>query len=262
MSATPSQFLEKPLLTSPGQPLRVAVYSRIAHGIRSGVLVAGAALPREIELGVALGVSRTVVREALMLLEEDGLITTKRGVGRFVAEAVPHVGLEEFRPLDMVLAEPDATIVVRNVEISLQETTDFVSSHIALEPGSQMWFREAVVSRDDGPIAIVQEYLPADDDRSTFGAAVAQALPDAASENSTVLLAILNRTGLTFSSGTCSIAVSVAGATRANQLGLDPDDPVLLLTQSAELDGKPAYLAKVAIAPAVGHLSVRQSVGG
>jgi GntR family transcriptional regulator len=262
VSDTPSQFLEKPLLTSPGQPLRVAVYSRIAHGIRTHVLVPGTALPREIELGQALRVSRTVVREALMLLEEDGLITTKRGVGRFIAEAVPHVGLEEFRPLDMVLAEPDATITVQNVEISLQETTDFVSSHIALEPGSQMWFREAIVSRDDGPIAIVQEYLPADDDRSTFGAAVAKALPDAASENSTVLLAILNRTGLTFSSGTCSIAVSVAGATRAKQLGLDAEDPVLLLTQSAELDGKPAYLAKVAIAPAVGHLSVRQSVGG
>jgi GntR family transcriptional regulator len=256
-----TQYLEKPLLTSPGQPLRVAVYSRIAHGIRTGVLAAGTALPREIELGVALGVSRTVVREALMLLEEDGLIATRRGVGRFVAEAVPHVGLEEFRPLDLVLAEPDAAITVENVELSLQETTDFVSSHIALAPGSRMWFREAVVSRDGSPIAIVQEYLPADEERSTFGAAVAGALPGAADEGSTVLLAILKRTGLTFSSGTCSIAVSVAGPTRAGQLGLGADDPVLLLTQTADIDGKPAYLAKVAVSPSVGHLTVRQSSG-
>lgn len=261
MTESATQYLEKPLLTSPGQPLRVAVYSRIAHGIRTGVLAAGTALPREIELGVALGVSRTVVREALMLLEEDGLIATRRGVGRFVAEAVPHVGLEEFRPLDLVLAEPDATITVDNVELSLQETTDFVSSNIGLESGSRMWFCEAVVSRDGAPIAIVQEYLPADEERSTFGAAVASALPAAAEEGSTVLLSVLKRTGLTFSSGTCSIAVSVAGPTRARQLGLGADDPVLLLTQTADIDGKPAYLAKVAVSPSVGHLTVRQSSG-
>lgn len=30
-------------------------------------------------------VGRTVVREALMLFEEDGLIQARRGVGRFVA---------------------------------------------------------------------------------------------------------------------------------------------------------------------------------
>lgn len=262
MSESTTQYLEKPLLTSPGQPLRVAVYSRIAHGIRTGVFVLGAALPREVELGVALGVSRTVVREALMLLEEDGLITTRRGIGRFVAESMPHVGLEEFRPLDFVLAGPEAAVTVQNVELSLQEITDFVSSHIPLEPGSRMWFREALVLHDNTPIAIVQEYLPADEESSTFGAAVASALPAAANEGSTVLLAILNRKGLTFSSGTCSIGVSVAGPTRANQLGLDADDPLLLLTQSADIDGKPAYLAKVAVAPSVGHLTVRQSSGG
>lgn len=262
MSDSTTQYLEKPLLTSPGQPLRVAVYSRIAHGIRTGVLGAGTALPREVELGVSLGVSRTVVREALMLLEEDGLITTRRGVGRFVAESVPRTGLEEFRPLDLVLAGPETAITVQNVELSLQETTDFVSSHIALGIDSRMWFREALVSREGVPIAIVQEYLPADEESSTFGAAVANALPAAAEEDSTVLLAILNRTGLTFSAGNCTISVSIAGRTRAAQLGLDENDPVLLLTQTADIDGKPTYLAKVAVAPSVGHLAVHQSTAG
>ena len=261
MSTSTTNYLEKPLLTSPGQPLRVAVYSRIAHGIRTGVFPLGMALPRETELGVSLGVSRTVVREALMLLEEDGLISTRRGVGRFVADVVPHAGLEEFRPLDFVLAEPDAAITVRNVELSLQETTDFVSNYLDVDADSRIWFREAIVSRDGTPIAIVQEYLPADE-RTGFGGAVTRALPTAADEESTILLAILNRTGLTFTMGVCRIAVSVAGPTRAKQLELKSADPVLLLTQTADIDGKPAYLAKVAVAPSVGHLAVRQSSGG
>lgn len=261
MSTSPMQYLEKPLLTSPGQPLRVAVYSRIAHGIRTGVFELGTALPRETELGIALGVSRTVVREALMLLEEDGLISTRRGVGRFVAESVPHAGLEEFAPLDLVLAEPDAVMEVRNVELTLQSTTDLVSNALGLAPDSRMWFREAIVSRDGDPIAILQEYLPADDDQSGFSGAVARALPDAADENATILLTIMNRSGLSFTSGVCRIAVSVAGATRAKQLGLRAADPVLLLTQTADIDGKPVYLAKCAVAASVGHLTVHQSGG-
>ena len=45
-----ADYLEVPLLTSPGQPLRVAVYDRISNGIRSGVLGMGELLPRETEL--------------------------------------------------------------------------------------------------------------------------------------------------------------------------------------------------------------------
>ncbi|MBT2499444.1 GntR family transcriptional regulator [Agromyces sp. ISL-38] len=257
-----TSYLEQPLLTSPGQPLRVAVYSRIAHGIRTGVFPLGTALPRETELGVALRVSRTVVREALMLLEEDGLISTRRGVGRFVAEAVPHAGLEEFRPFDLVLAEPGAAITFRHVELTRQAATDFVTTYLQVPEDARFWFREAIAFRDGEPIAVVQEYLPADDDRAGFGGAVADVLSDVAEADSTVLMRIVDRTGLAFISGICRISVSVAGATRARQLDLKAADPVMLLTQTADLDGRPAYLAKVAVAPSVGHLSVRQSSGG
>src|SRR5690625_7373209 len=57
-----------------GVPLRVAAYMRISDAIRSGVLPRSSLLPSEADLGRALGVSRTVIREALILLEEDGQI--------------------------------------------------------------------------------------------------------------------------------------------------------------------------------------------
>ena len=130
------RFLGRSLTSTVGQPLRVAVYSRIADGIRSGVFELGSALPRETELGVALGVSRTVVREALMLLEEDGLIITRRGIGRFVADDLPRVGLEELRPLEQALSDGDDDVVVRTVSFDLQSTTDFTSSKLALDPAA------------------------------------------------------------------------------------------------------------------------------
>lgn len=79
MTTTVSALRLDPLSVPTGQPLRVAVYTSLADAIRGGRVELGSLLPNEAELGVALRVSRTVVREALMLLEEDGLIRTRRG---------------------------------------------------------------------------------------------------------------------------------------------------------------------------------------
>jgi DNA-binding FadR family transcriptional regulator len=75
------------------RPLRASrnlteeVVERIASGIRNGQLAAGARLPTEQALMTAMGVSRTVVREAVAALRADGLVTTRQGSGAFVADA-------------------------------------------------------------------------------------------------------------------------------------------------------------------------------
>ena len=74
------------------QPLRTRnlteeVVERIAASIRSGQLEPGARLPTEQALMSAMGVSRTVVREAVAALRADGLVTTRQGSGAFVADA-------------------------------------------------------------------------------------------------------------------------------------------------------------------------------
>ncbi|GAA3881640.1 hypothetical protein GCM10022381_24870 [Leifsonia kafniensis] len=253
-----TRYLGQPLLTSPGQPLRVAVYERISQGIRSGTLISGELLPREIELGLALGVSRTVVREALMLLEEDGLIVTKRGVGRFVSDSIPHEGLDEFQPLEQLLAEPGTTLDVQVIEFSLQKVTDFVVEHLRLPATAMFWFRECIVSRDGQPVALVQEYMPDEPALAMLNPEVRVQLQDAAAESSTLLQALTDRVGAVFTAGACRIAATIAGPTRANLLAIKATDPLLVLTQSALLDGTPAYASKCALSPAFGHLAVSQ----
>ena len=49
-----------------------------------GTFRPGSQLPTEAELCEMLGVSRTVVREALRVLEDDGLVARRHGVGTFV----------------------------------------------------------------------------------------------------------------------------------------------------------------------------------
>lgn len=73
----------------PGRPrtsnLAERVMTRLGADIRGGRLAPGARLPTEQELTTTMGVSRTVVREAVAALRADGLVVTRRGSGAYVA---------------------------------------------------------------------------------------------------------------------------------------------------------------------------------
>jgi GntR family transcriptional regulator, transcriptional repressor for pyruvate dehydrogenase complex len=62
--------------------------ARLTAEIDSGRLAPGARLPTEQELTAALGVSRTVVREAVAALRAEGLVETRQGVGAFVVRDI------------------------------------------------------------------------------------------------------------------------------------------------------------------------------
>jgi DNA-binding FadR family transcriptional regulator len=61
---------------------------KLSTEIRSGRIPPGSRLPTEQELSLSIGVSRTVVREAVAALRADGLVITRQGLGAFVAEDV------------------------------------------------------------------------------------------------------------------------------------------------------------------------------
>jgi DNA-binding FadR family transcriptional regulator len=73
---------------SPPRNLTREAVDRLAAEITSGKLQPGARLPTEQEMMSAMGVSRTVVREAVSALRAEGLIVTRQGVGAFVAAGV------------------------------------------------------------------------------------------------------------------------------------------------------------------------------
>lgn len=68
-------------------PLHREVASIVSEKIVSGEFPEGSLLPPERELCEAMGVSRTVVREAVKFLESRGLVRIERGRGTVVQEA-------------------------------------------------------------------------------------------------------------------------------------------------------------------------------
>ncbi|SHF61618.1 transcriptional regulator, GntR family [Loktanella atrilutea] len=65
-------------------PTRIA--DQFAQQILSGVLKPGDRLPTELAMSKNFGVSRTVIREAIAQLRNEGMIETRQGVGAFVIE--------------------------------------------------------------------------------------------------------------------------------------------------------------------------------
>lgn len=255
-SLSASDFVS-PLTTRGAMPLRVAVYEVVAGAIRNGTVATGALLPPEADLGSAFQVSRTVMREALILLEEDGLIRTQRGVGRFVTDLVPEIGIEVLRPFEEMLGTSDSAVSVRRVESKVELVTDFTERWLDLHGAtSRMW--ESVISRDGEPIALAQEWVAESDAGLWLGAAAPSA---ATTERAPVSMLATLQAGLRSSlgPGMCHISMTNAGADRAHLLNLRPRAWLLLLTQTVARDGRPFFVAKVLIRPEAAHLTVVQS---
>ncbi|MHB0870251.1 MAG: FadR/GntR family transcriptional regulator [Chloroflexota bacterium] len=66
-----------------------AIVDQFRHLIEEGELRPGDRLPPERELALTLSVSRATLREAFRVLENAGLVASKIGRGRFVAEPWP-----------------------------------------------------------------------------------------------------------------------------------------------------------------------------
>lgn len=86
-----------------GRPTRlsVLVVEVLVERIVSGEYPSGTLLPAEPALCQSFDVSRSVVREALKVLEQKGLVTVRQGHGTVVAEA------DEWNLLDPVVLGDD-----------------------------------------------------------------------------------------------------------------------------------------------------------
>jgi GntR family transcriptional regulator len=79
-----SSSLHHPLAYS--VPLYIQIADRLVSQIESGELAPGDRLPAERELSENLGVNRMTLRRALRVLESQGLVLRKHGIGTFVGE--------------------------------------------------------------------------------------------------------------------------------------------------------------------------------
>ncbi len=100
-----------------GRNLADLVMARLSADIRGGRLSPGDRLPTEQELTASLGVSRTVVREAVAALRADGLVVTRRGSGAYVA---PNPAASPFRIPAQATASIDEVLEIMELRLAIE----------------------------------------------------------------------------------------------------------------------------------------------
>ncbi|MGI9434175.1 MAG: FadR/GntR family transcriptional regulator [Geminicoccaceae bacterium] len=67
------------------------VYDEIRDLIRSGEIIPGARIPNERKLAEMKGATRTQIRDALLMLQKEGLVERKIGSGTYLSERAPQI---------------------------------------------------------------------------------------------------------------------------------------------------------------------------
>jgi len=127
--------------------------------INGGVYRPGSKLPTESELCQRHDVSRSVVRQALLLLSQDKLIETRRGRGAFVLERkVPITLRQNLDPLLSSMNEAGFQLTTRVTRQELITPPSYICEHIGEERAIML---ERLRYADGIIFLVVHNYLPA-----------------------------------------------------------------------------------------------------
>lgn len=119
-------------------PLYRKIAYKITDLIDTGVFLPGCRIPSERELAVQFNVSRVVIREAQIVLQERGLLEVKIGSGTFVLDKykINLYGLKKFELLELTEARAliavaattfAAPIITREAIAELRDLTEVIS---------------------------------------------------------------------------------------------------------------------------------------
>ncbi len=143
------------------RPLPLRVRDEILALIADDGLAVGDQLPTEKELAERFGVGRTTAREALKLLEQDGIVDVRHGLGRYLSQMAtlerPITRLESvtelMESLGYQVSNRVASVVARMPEPEEAEA-------LALSPGEQVICLERVRFHDTEPLIYSVDILP------------------------------------------------------------------------------------------------------
>lgn len=141
-------------------PLYVTVYETICQWLKDGKYKPGDKLPGENILAEQFQVSRGTLRQAMLLLQEDGLIGNHQGKGNIVLsnQDMQLNGLEKVgNPIIDFCVQPIDRIVTT---IGFQPPTQKHQEVLKLRPSSIVAVIDITYFHQDSPVGFAMVYLP------------------------------------------------------------------------------------------------------
>lgn len=142
-------------------PLKEQLQDILKMRIREGSYPSESLFPSEAELSVEFEVSRATVRSALAVLQAEGHIVRKHGIGTFVSK------LSKIKnPINRVMEFGDLIssggyvpgVVTHKSE--LLEVSDMLASNLGVENGTRVLVLNKTFTADDEPVVTLQTSIP------------------------------------------------------------------------------------------------------
>lgn len=150
--------------STPASTTPVPRYFRLAEALRcdieSGRWCPGDQIPTEQELGERHGVSRTVVRQAVGMLANSGLLRRIQGRGTFVASPRVRQDPHRFRSFTADMRGRGLTPDSRLLSADLAPATPDVAQRLGLSQGDPVWEVTRLRMADGEPMGLQSAYLP------------------------------------------------------------------------------------------------------
>lgn len=220
-----------------GVPLYYRVMRSLRETITSGEVAPGDRLPTEAELMERYGVSRVVVRQALGILSEEGLIFRVRGKGTFVSEEAAQAAAPSLSGYLEDLIRRGLPVAVEVLDFGLRPMPSDVAAALGAEDDARALFVKRLRTVEGEPFAVVDAYVP-----ETVGARLR--LEDLRREPLMRLLE--TAAGVEIGSASEVFQAVAADEVTARLLAVDPLAPVLKMTLTAySVQGSPVNLEHV-----------------
>ncbi|MER6320435.1 GntR family transcriptional regulator [Streptomyces sp. NPDC001581] len=228
-------------MTSQGST-RQPKYRRIADALRtaiqSGEYGPGDRLPGENDLMATYEVARMTARQALGVLQNEGLAEARKGAGVFVRafrplrrRGIQRLAHEQWGAGRSIWSTDteDRELVVDQIEVREEEANNRISDALGIPPGTQVWTRSRRFVLDGKPVLFAMSYLPSD---VVADSAITQV--DTGPGGTYARLAELGHGPVHFRE---EIRSRMPSADEAERLSLSMGTPVIQIARTAFADG-------------------------
>ena len=222
---------------------RVPRYHQIAQALRdricTGDIEPGARLDNQRRLAQEFGVTLMTLRQALDVLEREGLITRRHGLGTFVARPSVDYDILNFQAFAGDLSAHGEDVSTRFVRSHFGAADRLAARELHLDPGSRVFALERLRLVDGRPTSFQISHLPA-----ALGEEVARA--DLAV---TPLRQVLSfKLGIEIAAARETVSAETLPARAARELGCAPGVPCFRSDRvSADADARPIVYDRVFI---------------
>lgn len=222
-------------------PLYYQIELHLRAAIESGHYPSGERLPPEGELQRLYGVSRITIRAALRRLEEDGIVTTRRGRGTFVERQAVEGRKIERNPVHLLAFEDEVlkqglTLAVAVLTVEQCPAPERIGQLLDIATGTEVLRVRRVGRAGDAPLWTESRYLP-------LGIGESLRADDLSRTSMTAFLEAV--VGLPVTSSRLRITAGPATVDQARHLEIASGDAVLINEFAFyDVEGRPVEAAR------------------